>query len=78
MSKFVVTCSWSDAPHLSEKDKAELRASIPPYQLDARSKGIPMLGSGAIYPVPEADFLCDDFKIPDYFVQSYALDVGWN
>ena len=78
MSKFVVNAGWDDAPHLTEEDKADLRASIPPYQLDARSKGIPQLGAGAIYPVPESDFLCDDFKVPDHFPQSYAMDVGWN
>jgi hypothetical protein len=73
-----VNAGWDHAPHLTEKDKADLRASIPPYQLDARSKGIPQLGSGAIYPVPESEFLCDPFVIPEWMPQSYALDVGWN
>lgn len=77
-SKFVVMATWDDAPHLSDADKAELLASIPAYQRDARSKGVPQLGSGAIYPISEDDFLIDDFEIPPYFAQVYALDVGWN
>ncbi len=77
-SKFVVMATWDDVPHLSEDVKAELYASIPPFQRDARSKGIPQLGSGAIYPVPETDLLVDDFPIPDHWPRSYALDVGWN
>jgi hypothetical protein len=70
--------SWSDAPHLSESAKDELWASIPPFQRDARSKGIPQLGAGAIYPVPETDLLVDPFAIPLHWPQGYGMDVGWN
>lgn len=78
MTRFVTTCTWSDVPHLSEQDKADLLSSIPPFQRDARSKGIPSLGSGAIYPVPETDIIVDDFQIPDDWRKCYGMDVGWN
>ena len=52
--------------------------ALPPHQRDARSKGIPQLGSGAIYPVPESDFVCPPFEIPPHWRQAYALDVGWS
>lgn len=78
MSKFVGLCGWDDVPHLSEQQKAEELARIPPYQREARSKGIPTLGAGAIYPVPESFFLVDPIPIPDHWPQCYALDVGWN
>lgn len=77
-SKAVVMASWDDVPHLSEQVKAELLASIPPFQRDARSKGIPQLGAGAIYPVPESEFLVDNFPIPDHWPKCFGLDVGWN
>ena len=77
-SKFVVMATWDDVPHLSEQVKKELWASIPPYQRDARAKGIPQLGAGAIYPVPESDILVPDFEIPDHWPRAFALDVGWN
>jgi len=70
--------TWDDAPHLSDDEKKELWNSIPPYQRDARSKGIPQLGSGAIYPVPEEDIAVSDFPIPAWWKRSYGLDVGWN
>jgi phage terminase large subunit-like protein len=76
--KYVVMASWDDAPHLSEAAKTELWNSIPPYQRDARSKGIPQLGSGAIFPVPESDFIVDPFAIPAFWPQGYGMDVGWN
>jgi len=76
--KFIVNAGWRHVPHLTEAMMAEELARIQPFQRKARSEGIPSLGAGAIYPVPEEAFLCDPFQIPDHFVQCYALDVGWN
>lgn len=78
MSKFLVTATWADVPHLSEHAKAELLKEIPAYQRDARTKGVPQLGSGAIYPVPESDVVVADFEIPPHWPRGYGLDVGWN
>lgn len=74
----VVTATWDDAPHLDEDSKAEMLLAYPPHQRDARSKGIPSMGSGAIYPVNEADIVCDPFIIPKHWKHAYGLDVGWN
>ena len=76
--KFVVNATWDDAPHLTEKQKSELLAGIPPYQRNARSKGIPQLGSGAIYPLSEEDITIEPFELPPTWPRAYALDVGWN
>lgn len=74
----IVVATWDDAPHLTEKDKIDLMSSLPPHQRDARSKGVPALGSGAVYKVTETDFLCDGFEIPSHYRQLYGMDVGWN
>lgn len=78
MSRALIQATWDDSPHLSHEQKEKLWGSIPPFQRDARTKGIPQLGSGAIYPVEESDIVCPPFKIPDWFRLSYGLDVGWN
>ncbi len=78
MSKIAIHCSWEDTGHLSKAAIADMLASLPPHQRDARSKGIPQLGSGAIYPVPEADFVCAPFEIPAHWRHAYSQDVGWN
>lgn len=77
-TKFVVSATWDDAPHLSEQAKAELIESFPPFQRDARTKGVPQLGSGAIYPVPESEIVVPDFEIPATWPRCYGMDVGWN
>jgi hypothetical protein len=78
MSRYCLTMGWDDIPHLSAEQKESMLAALPPHERDARSKGTPSLGSGAIYPVPESDFVVDDFQIPDHWPKAYALDVGWN
>jgi phage terminase large subunit-like protein len=77
-AKCVIMAGWDDVPHLTDDVKRELLASIPPFQRDARSKGIPQLGAGAIYPVPESEIVIEDFAIPDHWPRGYGLDVGWN
>lgn len=76
--KFVVCVGWSDVPHLSEERKTQLLATIPPHMRDVKTKGIPYLGSGAIYPIPEDDIKCEPFKIPHYWPRAYAVDPSWN
>lgn len=77
-SKWLTTASWDDVPHIDEKTKAELAASYPPYMRDARMKGIPSLGAGAIYPIPWAEVIVNPFQIPVHWKRGYGLDVGWN
>ncbi len=77
MAKWVCNLSWEDAPHLTEQDKKDLLASYSPHERDARSKGIPHLGSGMIYPVPESEFVINPIKIPEHWPRVYAMDVGW-
>lgn len=77
-TKFSVGATWDDAPHLSQEAKDQLWEAIPLYQREARSKGIPQLGSGAIYPIAEEDVIIPDFIIPKYWPKLYGMDVGWN
>lgn len=77
MSRVAIIASWTDVPHLSEENKASLLSAYQPHERDARSKGVPQLGSGAIYPVPEEDIICKPFEIPAWYRFAYALDVGW-
>ena len=77
-SKYVIMAGWDDAPHLIKEVKEELEGEYLPYQRKARTKGIPQLGSGAIYPIDEDDVLIPDFEIPRHWPRVYGMDVGWN
>lgn len=78
MSKYVVQAGWEGTPHLSPEAQAQLIGSYPPHERDARTKGIPQLGSGAIYPVAEDEIAIEPFQFPVYWPRAYAVDVGWN
>lgn len=77
-SRYLVQASWDDVPHIDATTKRELLASTLPHLRDARSKGLPSLGAGAIYPIPESEFVVAPFAIPAYWPRAYGMDVGWN
>ena len=45
---------------------------------DARTKGIPALGSGRIFPISESDITVAPFEIPSHWPQIAGLDFGWD
>lgn len=75
--KVAVMAGWDDVPHLDEAAKASLLAAYPPWQRDSRTKGIPMLGAGAIYQVPESEFVVSSFELPAHWPRAYGFDVGY-
>lgn len=74
----LITAGWDDVPHLDAEAKRDLLEETPPWLRDARSRGIPSLGAGAIYPIPEEQIKVQPFLIPSHWQRCYALDVGWN
>lgn len=76
--RFVVFMGWEDAPHLDDKEKAERYRKMQPYLREARTRGTPQIGAGAIYPIDEALILVQPFEIPKHWTRGYGLDVGWN
>jgi len=77
-SKYLISCGWNDVAHLSEKTKRELLASTPAHLRTARSRGIPVLGSGLVYGVDEAVWVCEPFQVPAHWVRLGGMDFGWN
>lgn len=68
--------TWDDAPHLKEEDKARLRAVYRAHELDARTKGIPMLGEGAVFPIDDKEITVTPFQIPSHFRRLKGCDFG--
>lgn len=68
--------TWDDAPHLDEATKKELLASIPAWQHEMRTRGLPVLGQGQVYPVSESSIMCDPIEIPAHWPKLCAVDIG--
>lgn len=77
-SRVMVNAGWKDVPHLDAEDMRQLEAETPEWLRDARMRGIPNIGAGAIYPISEAKIKVDPFPIPSFWPRAYAFDVGWN
>lgn len=78
MSRIVITAGWDSVPHLSAAEQADLLAAYPLHERDARSKGIPILGSGRVFPVDEALIRIPAFPIPQHWPRICGLDFGWD
>lgn len=77
MSKHAVIMTIDDADHYTDEQKAEIIASYSAHERDARTRGIPAMGSGLIYPVARSDIEVEPFKIPSHWCIINALDIGW-
>ncbi|MDT8333005.1 terminase family protein [Roseomonas gilardii] len=78
MSRAVITATIDDAEHYSPEQRAAIIASYPEHEREARTKGVPMLGSGRVFPVSEAQITCASLPIPEHWTQIGGLDFGWD
>ncbi len=73
----VVRMEIDDALHIPAEKRAEIIASFPAHQREARTRGIPSLGSGAIFPVTqstiEEPFIED---VPVHWKKIWGVDFG--
>lgn len=77
LRRAMVRIAWDNCPHITKEMIDEMMAQYPKWQIQARRYGLPILGSGAIYPFEEEKFAIESFNIPDHWDVWYALDVGW-
>lgn len=71
-----VMMTIDDAPHISSEMRDAIVASYLPHEREARVRGIPMLGSGRVFPVPESAITCEAFAVPAHWPQIGGIDLG--
>jgi phage terminase large subunit-like protein len=74
----VTMMTIDDAEHYTPEQRAAIIASYPAHEREARTKGIPTLGSGRIYPIAEEIIKVEPFAIPRHWVQIAGIDFGWD
>lgn len=67
-----------DAEHYTPEQRASIIASYPAHERKARAQGIPILGSGRVFPIDEDEIKCPSFSVPEAWVQIGGLDFGWD
>jgi phage terminase large subunit-like protein len=73
----VIHAGWDDAPHMDAERRARFLEQIPAHERDMRSKGIPVMGSGVIFPVTDEDLEIESFPIPKHWPKVCGIDFGW-
>ncbi len=73
---YLLQVGWSQAPHITEDMKKQILAGVPQYQHDMRMKGLPVIGSGAVFPYDDSDLEIDDFPIPLDWMIVAGIDIG--
>lgn len=74
----VTSMTIDDAEHYTPEQRKAIIDSYPAHEREARTKGIPTLGSGRIFPIPDEMIECDPIEIPKHWVQICGIDFGWD
>jgi hypothetical protein len=77
MAKAYVAIDLYEVPHLTKERIDETLKGVPAWQRKMRLSGIPEFGTGAIYPIPEAEITVTPFALPPHWLRAYGFDVGW-
>jgi phage terminase large subunit-like protein len=72
----VTSMTIEDAGHIPEDERASIVAAYPAHEREARARGIPLLGSGAIFDIAESVISCKPFEIPKQWALVWGIDFG--
>jgi len=78
MSRHVTFMTIDDAEHYTPEERAAIVAAYPAHEREARARGVPVLGSGRIFPIAEEEVSIAPFKVHPYWPRIGALDFGWD
>lgn len=73
-----VTMTIDDAEHFTPEERQRIIDGYPAHEREARTKGIPTLGSGLIFPVLEESIIVQPFEIPKIWPQIGGMDFGYD
>lgn len=76
--RIVINMTIDDVGHYTEEEKRRIINAYPPHEREARSKGVPMLGSGRIFPIPEDWLREKTIAEPETWYRIIGIDLGWD
>jgi len=77
-NRIALSMTIDDALHYTPEQRAAIVAGYPAHEREARTKGIPMRGSGLIFPVSEDRIKVEGFPIPAHWKRICGMDFGWD
>lgn len=74
----VTVMTIDEAEHIPAEERERIVARYPEHERDARARGVPILGSGQIFPIAESRILVPPFRVPEYWPGINGIDFGWD
>jgi len=72
----VTNMTVHDVEHYSAEERERIIASYPEHERDARTKGIPSMGSGRVFPLADEAVAIQPFQIPAHWSRIVGIDFG--
>lgn len=76
--RHLTSMTIDDAEHFTPAKREQIVASYKPHEREARARGVPILGSGRIFPVTEESIAWDAGPIPAHWPRVCGLDIGFD
>lgn len=73
---YVVNITWDDVPHITDHAKKLMIGEMSPWEIRARVYGLPVAGSGVVYPIADKEISCPRFNIPEDWPKVYGFDYS--
>lgn len=77
-SRHLTQMTIEDVLHYTPEQREAILAGYPEHEREARAKGIPMMGSGRIFPIAESEIVIDPISIPRHWPRICGIDFGWD
>jgi phage terminase large subunit-like protein len=73
----VTRMGLGDVGHFTEQEKQARLAAYAPHEREARERGDPTLGSGAVFTIPQTDLAIDsNIHVPLHWCKLWGVDYG--
>ena len=79
--RHVTTMTIFEAEHYSPEQRARIIAGYPAHEREARANGVPLQGSGRVFPIDRRAFEYDPEEfhpLPSWYHHVIGLDFGWD
>jgi len=74
----ITQMTLEDAEHYTAEQREAIAATYDEFEREARTQGIPQLGSGRVFPINEGQVACASFEIPRHWPRISGLDFGYD
>ena len=78
LDRVLIQMTIDDASHFSPEQRKRIVSFYKPHEREARTRGIPQLGSGKVFAIPESAFTEDAFQIPRHWPRIMGIDLGFD